>query len=50
MVYRGHVKGGVVVLESPHALPDGTEVRVEAVVVEVDRPLLKKRARPLARN
>ncbi len=31
MSFRGHVRNGVVVLEAPAALPDGTEVRVEPV-------------------
>ncbi len=29
MVYRGHVENGVIVLEVPGALVDGTEVTVE---------------------
>ena len=29
MVYRGHVKNGVVVLDEPAELPEGAEVRVE---------------------
>jgi hypothetical protein len=29
MTYRGHVKGGVVVLDEAVKLPDGVEVRVE---------------------
>ena len=32
MVYLGKVKNGVVVLEDGTGLPDGTEVRVEALV------------------
>jgi hypothetical protein len=36
-----------VVLESPHTLPEGTEVRVEAVVVEGDRPLLDENGQTL---
>jgi hypothetical protein len=28
MTYRGRVKNGVIVLESPGELPEGTEVRV----------------------
>ena len=32
MVYRGHVKGGVVVFEKGAVLPEGTEVRIEPVV------------------
>ncbi len=51
MVYRGRVKDGVVVLESPHALPEGTEVRVEAVVVaEGDRPLLDEKGQTLGQK
>ena len=29
MTYRGQIKNGVAVLDSPVALPDGTRVRVE---------------------
>jgi hypothetical protein len=29
MTYRGHIRNGVAVLDSPVALPDGTPVRVE---------------------
>jgi len=51
MVYRGRVKDGVVVLESPHVLPEGTEVRVEAVVVaEGDRPLLDEKGQTLGQK
>jgi hypothetical protein len=38
MVYRGRVKEGVIVLDDPSALPDGTEVTV--------RPLKSKLAEP----
>jgi hypothetical protein len=31
MVYRGHVKGGVVVLDAAVQLPEGSEVTVEPV-------------------
>ena len=31
MTYLGHVEKGVVVLDEADGLPDGTEVRVEAV-------------------
>jgi hypothetical protein len=34
MTYRGRVKNGVIVLEPPASLPDGTEVKVD----EVARP------------
>jgi hypothetical protein len=50
MVYRGHVKGGVVVLEPSHALPEGTEVRVEAVVAEGDQPLLDENGQTLGQK
>jgi hypothetical protein len=29
MTYRGHIKNGVAVLDTPVVLPDGTQVRVE---------------------
>ena len=29
MTYRGHIKNGVAVLETPDKLPDGTVVRIE---------------------
>lgn len=31
MVYRGHIRNGVAVLEAPATLPDGTLVRIEVV-------------------
>ncbi len=31
MTLRGHVKNGVIILDAPAQLPDGTEVRVETV-------------------
>jgi hypothetical protein len=31
MIMPGHIKNGVVVLDSPNALPEGTAVRVEVV-------------------
>jgi len=31
MTYKGHVENGVVVLDGPDSLPDGTEVRIEPV-------------------
>lgn len=31
MPYRGHIKNGVVVLDEPVALPEGTEVSIEPV-------------------
>jgi hypothetical protein len=47
MVYRGYVKGGVVVLDKGADLPEGTEVRVEAVasgeVAAGERPTLAQR-------
>ncbi|MEI8372905.1 MAG: hypothetical protein WCJ35_08730 [Planctomycetota bacterium] len=50
MVYRGHVKGGVVVFEPHHALPEGTEVRVEVVVAEGDQPLLDENGQTLGQK
>ncbi len=38
MVYRGHVKGGVVVLEKGAGLPEGTEVRIEPVAAPEQSP------------
>jgi hypothetical protein len=35
MSVRGHVQGGIVVLDEPHALPEGAEVRVEIVSPEL---------------
>jgi hypothetical protein len=34
MTYRGRVKNGVVVLDEPAELPEGTEVRVDPVADE----------------
>ena len=47
MVLRGHVKGGVVVLEPPHSLPEAPEVRVETVAPEGDQPLLDEKSQTL---
>ncbi len=38
MTYRGHVKNGVVVLDEPVNLPEGIEVRIEAMTVEASQP------------
>ncbi len=42
MVYRGHVKGGVVVFDSEVELPEGIEVRVEPVVSPPRRTLAEQ--------
>jgi len=42
MTYRGHVENGVVVLDEPTALPEGTEVAVEPIGTEA-RPTLAER-------
>lgn len=34
MILTGHVKDGVIVLDTPGALPEGTQVRVEQVEAE----------------
>ncbi len=38
MIYRGHVKNGIVVLDEDVRLPDGTQVKVEAVQPANDAP------------
>ena len=40
MTYRGHIKGGVVVLDEPVELPEGTEVRVEPATQGRTEPTL----------
>ncbi len=50
MVYRGHVKGGVVVFDSPVTLPDGAEVRVELLPAEAEGPLLDEQGRTLGQK
>ena len=50
MVYRGHVKGGVVVLEPPAVLPEGVEVRVEVVPPGIERPLLDEQGKTLGQK
>lgn len=38
MVYRGRVKGGVVVLDDPEArIPEGMAVRVETITTEAEK-------------
>lgn len=39
MIYRGHVKNGVVVLDGPVKLEEGTLVRVELVEQELRKTL-----------
>lgn len=36
MIYRGHIKNGVAVLDEPAHLPDGTSVRIEVEPVDSD--------------
>ena len=52
MVYRGHVKGGVVVLEPSAVLPEGVEVRVEIVVAPAqdEGPLLDEHGETLGKK
>jgi hypothetical protein len=50
MVYRGHVKDGVIVLETPDALPEGVEVRVEIVPAESEGPLLDEQGQTLGQK
>jgi len=43
MVYRGHIKDGVVVLDEPVKLPDGLQVRVELEEIEDEiHPMVKR--------
>ena len=44
MPYHGHIQNGVVVLDEPVPLPNGTEVRIEPVDSE-RRPTLAERFR-----
>ena len=50
MVYRGHVKNGVVVLEPPTVLPEGVEVRVQIVRPESEGPLLDEQGQTLGQK
>ena len=50
MVYRGRVKGGVIVLEPTYALAEGTEVRVEEVVSKANEPLLDENGQTLGQK
>ena len=45
MTYRGVVKKGVVVLEKPKALKEGTRVRVEPVAEKNGKPNKRKSQR-----
>ena len=50
MVYRGRVKNGVVVLDSPSTLPEGVEVRVEIVPTGNEGPLLDEQGKTLGQK
>ncbi|HUW61295.1 MAG TPA: hypothetical protein VMZ06_09835 [Candidatus Bathyarchaeia archaeon] len=41
MAYKGHLKNGMIVIDEPVNLPEGTEVRIE--VAEADGPTLAER-------
>jgi len=41
MPYKGHVKNGVIVIEEPVNIPEGTEVSIE--IAEGDGPTLAER-------
>ncbi len=47
MNYRGHVKDGLVVLDTPGVLPEGVEVRIEVVSSEKEGPLLDEKGETL---
>jgi hypothetical protein len=42
MVYKGHVKNGVVVFDEPAPLPEGAEVRVEPIEAGKDFESLRE--------
>jgi len=50
MIYRGHVKNGMVVLESEAQLPEGIEVRVEPVEPPPDEPALDEHGQTLGQK
>jgi len=50
MIYRGHVKNGVVVLDASAALPDGAEVRVELVLPDTPAPILDEQGQTLGQR
>ncbi len=39
MSYRGHIKDGKVVFDSPAPIPEGAEVTVEPVLISADSPI-----------
>ena len=41
MTFRGHVENGVVVLDEPGAIPEGTQVQVEATSRPTHAEMLK---------
>ncbi|MGA2619618.1 MAG: hypothetical protein ABSF26_18565 [Thermoguttaceae bacterium] len=43
MVYRGHIRNGVVVVDDTPSLPEGAEVRVEVLTAEEQRSTLGQR-------
>ena len=53
MVYEGHVEKGVVIVDDPVNLPDGTKVKVEIVVTtgndasDLSEPTLYEQLAPL---
>ena len=42
MVYRGHVRGGVVVFDPEVQLPDGIEVRIEPILEATRKTLAEQ--------
>jgi hypothetical protein len=50
LVYRGKVKNGVVVLETPGVLPEGAEVRVEVMPAESVGPLFDEQGQTLGQK
>jgi len=50
MSFRGHVQGGIVVLDEPHALPEGAEVRVELLSGDLEPPLVDQEGQTLGQK
>jgi len=48
MTYRGHIRHGVIVLDEPASLPEGSVVEVEPVETEDQLETLKEGLRSLA--
>lgn len=50
MVFHGRVQGGVIVPDSPVALPEGAQVRIEFVESAEEEPLLDEHGQTLGQR